>query len=460
MRVRALLLVAPLLAVLGAAPVQAAGAAAAAPKISPANGSVITSPTVTISVRTAPAGGTLYVDGRPVAQGRNQTLTYTLDGRTEPNGSHTVRLEALLPWDAASSTFKMAVPAATPSGLTVAASGKKVTVRWNKGDEPDLTGYTVSGDLGTKNVSAGSCGAQCSATFSAAGTASGKATVSVVAKRSGAAASGASSRTVRVSTVQTPNNPGGGGNAAGPPPQVPDFDYRPPAEPPVYPSVAPNDDAFDDEKPSVGDFYPTPEAAAPADMIMLDGGNASGTVAAESLQWGKSLAIALVLLLCAAHLGTWTRRLRTARADGAGGAHVVPGSAHARVEASRRHIAAAMAAARGDSAPADAKSSRRRRRKAAPEPEPVQDTTVLETPDGELVEELNLEYTPRPLPADNTPDQATAADEQPEPKYDAALAALIDIATPREADTPSESSSANLTEVLEHPRPRRGLRRR
>ncbi|ROO90946.1 hypothetical protein EDD29_8688 [Actinocorallia herbida] len=486
MWVRALLVMAPLVAVLGAAPVQASGAAA--PKITPGDGAVVTSPSVLVSVKTAAGGGTLYVDSKRVGSGKSATLTYRIDGRREPNGTHTVRVDAVIPWDTANSTFRMAVPALRPSGLSVSTSGSKVTVQWSKGPEPDLTGYTVSGDLGTKNVSIGACGARCSVTFASSSTASGRATVSVVARRSGAEPSGAASKTVKVSAQPQNGNGSGNGNGTGngnaPAPAIPGFTYEPPSSNTQYPEVAPDDSVFSDEKPAVSEVYPTPDTAASDDMILLDdGGTAAGTMASESLQWGKSLAIALVLLLCAAHLGTWTRRLRTARAGGPGsGPRVMPGSAHARVEANRQSIEAALAAARGED-PEKGQASRGRPK----DPEPEQDTTILAT-EGEIVEELNLEYTPAVFPADPdawapaAEDDSSSRDEAPadpvaapspasgdedssvpsEPRqYDEALNALIGLAAAREPDSAPDSSSANLTEVLEHPRPRRrGLRLR
>ncbi|GAB2822952.1 hypothetical protein GCM10022221_21220 [Actinocorallia aurea] len=468
---RALLVMAPLVAVLGAAPVQASEAAA--PKITPGNGAVITSSTVTISVKTAPGGGTLYVDGKRIGTGKSKTLTYRIDGRNEPNGTHTVRVDAVIPWDTANSTFRMAVPALRPSGLSVSTSGNKVTAQWSKGREPDLTGYTVSGDLGTKNVSIGACGAKCSVTFASPSTASGRATVSVVARRSGADPSGAASRTVKVTAKP---ETGGGGTGGGPAPAAPGFTYQPPAAAPQYPQVVPDDPAFSEETPQVGEVYPTPDTAAPDDMIILDGGGtAAGTMASESLQWGKSLAIALVLLLCAAHLGTWTRRLRTARAGGPdAGPVVAPGSAHARVEAHRQSIAAALAAAKGGSA--ETEEAGRSPRDGSEDPDPGRDTEVLESA-GEIVEELNLEYTPVVFPSDpdawdtaeETADDAPdASREDPDDagtrdprQYDEALNAFIGLASAREPESAPVVSSADLTEVLQHPRPRRkGLRLR
>ncbi|WP_157963556.1 hypothetical protein [Actinocorallia populi] len=510
---RALVAVAPLVVVLGAGGAAQAGSAAA-PQISPADGSVITASSVTIRVKSAPGGGTLYVDGVPVATGKNRVLQYTINGRTEPNGTHRVRLSATsgLPWDAASSTFRMAVPASAPSGVTASAKGNKVTVRWQKGDEPDLTGYTLSGDLGSRSVSAGSCGAQCSVTLTAPASANGQATIQVAAKRSGAAPSGATTRTVRLKgTAAQPQAPGNGNAPQGPG----SSNYTPPPNPqnPLFPTVAPNPPGFSTEDPEVSMVYPTPTDPAVLDpsVVSMDNTGLTNTLADESLQWGKSVAIALVLLLCAAHLGAWTRRLRTVKATGPGGLRVVPGSAHARVEANRLHIEAALVAAKGvpaeDPSPEEGRKSRRlKKRKRGPaNPEPVEPDlgSVVQTadPEQDFPDELNLEYTPKRLdPADvpaAAPDPVagldetnvdlgtneTADEDEPDPDRtildgtpespegvrkpdedgtDAALAALVELAkadAPAQSPEPAEEAS-DRTEVLEHPRRRRGLFRR
>jgi hypothetical protein len=515
---KALVAAAPLVAVLGAGGPVHAGSAAA-PKITPANGSVVTSSTVTIRVKTALGGGTLYVDGRPVKTGKNTWLTYTINGKTRPNGPVRVELKSptLLPWDEDRSTFRMAVPASAPSGVTAAVKGNKVTVRWQKGSEPDLTGYTLSGDLGTRNISASSCGAQCSVTLTAPATASGQATIQLVAKRAGAAPSGATTRTVKVQGTgpAAPPNSGNNGNGNGAPAPAPGGNYTVPnpAQSPIFPTVAPNPDGFSTDNPEVSIVYPTPTDPVGADpsLVSMDNTGLTGTLADESLQWGKSVAIALVLLLCAAHLGTWTRRLRAARADVPGGLRVVPGSAHARVEANRMHIEAALAAAReaeaGKSGARDeietgGKKRRRfkkpKRKNAEPAPEDLGSTVLLDTaePEPDFPDELNLEYTPkRPDTAADTP-ELTASDEtsldlgRPDPdtpegdepsadtkildtaeedpdaarrsETDKALAALIELARsgdPSDAAPPAEEAAGDRTEVLEHPR-RKGFFRR
>jgi hypothetical protein len=57
--------------------------------------------------------------------------------------------------------------------------------------------------------------------------------------------------------------------------------------------------------------YPTPPPQV-ANQLSPKAKGFSGY--SPALQWAKSIAIALVLLLCAGHLGTWTRRLRLAQA--------------------------------------------------------------------------------------------------------------------------------------------------
>ncbi|MGK5552480.1 hypothetical protein ACSNOI_12780 [Actinomadura kijaniata] len=59
----------------------------------------------------------------------------------------------------------------------------------------------------------------------------------------------------------------------------------------------------------------TPGFTYPAPQVLgTSAPKATNVAATNSLQWGKSIGIALILLVIAAHLGTWTRRLRVAQA--------------------------------------------------------------------------------------------------------------------------------------------------
>ncbi|WP_157419744.1 hypothetical protein [Actinomadura kijaniata] len=59
----------------------------------------------------------------------------------------------------------------------------------------------------------------------------------------------------------------------------------------------------------------TPGFTYPAPQVLgTSAPKATNAAATDSLQWGKSIGIALILLVIAAHLGTWTRRLRVAQA--------------------------------------------------------------------------------------------------------------------------------------------------
>jgi hypothetical protein len=161
--------------------------------LSPSTGTLVTSETVTVSVHAPEAGGELKVDGVVRDSGADQMLTYTIDGSEVRNGAHSVEFAAGGLFHDEFSSFWMAAPAAPPSGVTAELSGRTVTVTWDEGTEPDLTGYTVTSPLGTKTLSAGTH----STTFAVPAAATGSLSVGVVAERSGgAAASDPSTSTV------------------------------------------------------------------------------------------------------------------------------------------------------------------------------------------------------------------------------------------------------------------------
>jgi hypothetical protein len=93
-----------------------------------------------------------------------------------------------------------------------------------------------------------------------------------------------------------------------------------------------------------GFAYPTPQVANQLSP------KAKNVAATSSLQWGKSVGIALVLLVIAAHLGTWTRRLRVAQAGvsnrGMAARMARAGVGRKRVSKERERIARAEAVAK------------------------------------------------------------------------------------------------------------------
>ncbi|WP_460369796.1 Ig-like domain-containing protein, partial [Actinocorallia lasiicapitis] len=157
--------------------------AAAAPRISPSDGSTVTTGTVTVRAWASLLGGKLVVDGDVKASGSGEWLTYTLDGHAVANGTHKVELRADLPWDAGTATFAMAVPAVAPVGLSATLDGATASVSWAQNPEPDVTGYTLTANGDSKNIDAGSCGGRCTATFAVPAGATGTLPVTVRALR-------------------------------------------------------------------------------------------------------------------------------------------------------------------------------------------------------------------------------------------------------------------------------------
>ncbi|GAA2724202.1 hypothetical protein [Actinocorallia aurantiaca] len=171
--------------VLALAAFPAVPASAAGPAITPADGSTVTARTVAIRVQAPAGGGRLLVDGVERDSGRARELTYTLDGRKEPNGTHRVRFDATLASDEDSAgTFKLAVRPAAPTGVSASLSGRTVTVTWNANPEPDINGYTVQSEQG--NASTGPCSGTCRQSFEVPASATGALAVGVEAKRTGA----------------------------------------------------------------------------------------------------------------------------------------------------------------------------------------------------------------------------------------------------------------------------------
>ncbi|GAB2837762.1 hypothetical protein GCM10022221_41450 [Actinocorallia aurea] len=182
---------------------------AAAPDISPADGAVVTDATVTVSARAGLSGGTLIVDGERRASGRAERLTFAIDGHTVANGTHSVEMTGLIPLNRGKATFRMAVPAYTPSGVVAVASGRKLSVVWQRNPEPDITGYSVSVSAGGAAQAGADCpDGRCTAALTLPASAQGEVTVTVVAHRAGAGDSGTGA-----AKLVLPAKPAGGGGA-------------------------------------------------------------------------------------------------------------------------------------------------------------------------------------------------------------------------------------------------------
>jgi hypothetical protein len=341
------MLAAPLamaLPVLGAVPAQAAESAVQSPR----NGTVIRSgSSVTAKAHSdwafktemravIPGSGDTFLTKRDIFAG---ALSAPISLRR-----YQVYLKTGLGQVIARSTFTVRIPPAQPSGVSAKASGGKLTVTWNLGLEDDVSGYTVSaGSAGSKSGSAGSLcsGTSCKATFSVPASASGSVPVNVRAKRPDGLGGSVSSNTASTSaSVGSSSLPGGGSSSlpgSAPPngsaPLTPFNNQSPVTLPSVQPDGA-----------SPGFAYPTPQVA---NQVAPKAENAS---AINSLQWGRSVGIALILLVVAAHLGTWTRRLRVAQAGLSGQGRAARtargGSGRSRVRRAREQIARAEAVAK------------------------------------------------------------------------------------------------------------------
>ncbi|GLZ09660.1 hypothetical protein Acsp03_71260 [Actinomadura sp. NBRC 104412] len=262
-----------------------------------------------------------------------------------------------------SNTFTVRIPPARPGGVSAKVSGGKLSVRWNLGLEDDISGYTVTaGPAGSKSGSAGALcgGSSCSTTFSLPSGTTGTVPVTVRAKRPdgvGGSVSSASAST-SVTVPSTPRSPLGSlpSSAPGSPSTVGNAPLTPfnQKSPVTLPYVQP-----DGAVPGIA--YPAPQVA---DRAKPKAGDAS---AISSLEWGKSLGIALVLLVLAAHLGMWTRRMRVAQAGlsekGKAARTARSGTGRTRVRRAREQIARAEAAAKMTKLPesqaADKPSARR-----------------------------------------------------------------------------------------------------
>ncbi|MFI0412146.1 hypothetical protein [Actinomadura sp. 3N508] len=350
-RIGAVVLAAPLamgVPVLAAGPAQAASTGVTAP----ANGTVVTSGsqlTARARVDLALTTMQLRVKGPGIGDRflQERFLTGTLSG-TFPiprNGSYTVYLKGSLGKVYDQNTFQVRIAPAAPTGVSARVSGSKLVVKWNRGLEDDLSGYALSGS-GVKSTS-GSVGSLCAGTSCSASLSmtrsSGPVSVGVRAQRPTGSGGSLSSGTVTASAMAAGSTSLLPGGAA---PSLPSGGGVPGSGTPLTP--------FNNESPvtlpSVRPDGATPGFAYPAPQIAADSPSAQNVAASDQLQWGKSVGIALVLLIAAAHLGTWTRRLRVAQAgmskNGMAARISRSGTGRKRVSQARRHIARAEARAK------------------------------------------------------------------------------------------------------------------
>lgn len=350
-RIGAVALAAPLamsFPVLGALPAQAATTSV----ITPASGAVITSGSqltakahfdfaITMQLRVSGPGiGDTFLAEKGFSGDISGTFPITRNGR------YTVALKGKQTghvYD--SNTFTVRIAPAAPTGVSADVSGGKLVVKWNRGLEDDLTGYALSGSgVKSKSGSLGSLcqGTSCSATLSMTRS-SGAVTVGVRAKRAtgtgGSLYSGTSTATAAVGGASG-SLPGGSA------PSLPSSSNVPSAGTPLTP--------FNNESPvtlpSVQPDGATPGFTYPAPQIATDSPKAQNVAATDRLQWGKSVGIAIILLIVAAHLGTWTRRLRVAQAgtssNGMAARLARGGTGRKRVRKAREQIARAEALAK------------------------------------------------------------------------------------------------------------------
>lgn len=147
----------------------------------------------------SPTGAPQVVDsGQGTITNNNASLSYDLDtscadypsascsGRAPaPNGTWTITLSG---GATDSSTFVLRIPPRAPSNLTARADGyRAVVLGWRKGDEPDLTGWTLyDGDSVVQDgIGTDACsGSACSTTVTYATDGTGNHTYSLTAHRS------------------------------------------------------------------------------------------------------------------------------------------------------------------------------------------------------------------------------------------------------------------------------------
>lgn len=335
--------------VLAALPAQAASTSV----IAPANGAVISSGSqvtakahfdfaITMQLRVeGPGIGDTFLQEKGLSGDMSGTFSINRNGRYKVYllGKQTNHV-----YD--SNTFTVRIAPAAPTGVSAGASGGKLVVKWNRGLEDDLTGYTLAGS-GVKSK-AGSLKSLCSGTSCSTTLAltrsSGAASVGVKAVRStgtgGSLYSGITSATASL----------GGGTGSPPGGSVPSLPSGGSGIPSAGTPLTPFNNESPVTLPSVQPDGATPGFTYPAPQIATDSPRAQNIAATDRLQWGKSVGIALVLLIVAAHLGTWTRRLRVAQAgtssNGMAARIARSGTGRKRVSKTRQQIARAEALAK------------------------------------------------------------------------------------------------------------------
>ena len=352
-RIGAIALAAPLamsFPVLAALPAQAASTSV----ITPADGAVISSGSqvtakahfdfaITMQLRVdGPGIGDTFLQEKGLSGDMSGTFSISRNGRYKVYllGKQTNHV-----YD--SNTFTVRIAPAAPTGVSASASGGKLVVKWNRGLEDDLTGYALAGS-GVKSKS-GSLNSLCSGTSCSATLpltrSTGAASVGVKAIRStgtgGSLYSGIASATASL---------GGGTGSAPGSGSVPSLPSGGSGVPSTGTPLTPFNNNSPVTLPSVQPDGATPGFTYPAPQIATDSPKAQNIAATDRLQWGKSVGIALVLLIVAAHLGTWTRRLRVAQAgtssNGMAARIARSGTGRRRVSKSREQIARAEALAK------------------------------------------------------------------------------------------------------------------
>ncbi|MES9536919.1 hypothetical protein [Actinomadura sp. NPDC000600] len=370
-RLGAIALAAPLamsFPVLAALPAQAATTSV----ITPADGAVITSGSqvtakahfdfaITMQLRVdGPGIGDTFLQEKGFSGDMSGTFSISRNGRYKVylKGKQTSNV-----YD--SNTFTVRIAPAAPTGVSASASGGKVVVKWNRGLEDDLIGYTLAGSgVKSKAGSVGSLcqGTSCSTTLSLTRS-SGAVSVGVRARRSTGTGGSLDSSTASA----TASLGGGGGSVPGS--SAPSLPSGGSSVPGTGTPLTPFNNESPVTLPSVQPDGATPGLTYPAPQIATDSPKAQNVAATDRLQWGKSVGIALVLLIVAAHLGTWTRRLRVAQAgtssNGMAARIARSGTGRRRVSKAREQIA--RAEARAKTAPvvaAGAKGARSTKRTA------------------------------------------------------------------------------------------------
>ena len=302
------------------------GAAAQAARsgiTSPGSNAVITrGSTTTVTAHLDLLGtGTLYVRGpgtggdRKIASGLGpKDISGSVN--ISRNGRYVATLKGLL-GTLDQRTFYVRVPPARPSGVDASVSDRKLVVRWDRGNESDLTGYDVF--AGGARQRQGSPGALCAgdvcSTALSLPASGGRVEVGVRARRStgtgGTVSSGLSTTSARLPVATPLAGTAGRAPAARLPSAAPSSTSSanpllplPGRSPLSLPTVAPDGQASGFQYPTPG-----PQVAGPATAPKAEEASSAGP-----MRWGKSVALALIMLIVAAHLGAWTRRLRLAQA--------------------------------------------------------------------------------------------------------------------------------------------------